>query len=215
MSKKLIVFFKSDGFYMSDCKSPIINFEFNEYTKIPNMPIYHHVWEQPKTVRADLLQFVRTRYNFSRIFKPLLYLIIPDDAIFVDKRCIIEFLLSMGYFKDPVTIHERLLLANNPLLAYIALTESERAICLSFIKGRKTAGIKYFDKKSNDIDRIREEIKLMTSESGFMNVPIYLYGENMSAFQELGELVPLKQMLSNFMFLYEDKKHKRKMKRQS
>lgn len=214
MSKKLIVFFKSDGFYMSDGEKPIVAFQFDGYTKIPNVPIYHHVWENHKTVKAELSAFIKANFHFSKIFRPKIYIIIPDDAIFVDKRCIIEFLFSMGSFKEPTMINECLLLANNPLLSYIALTKSERAISISLIKDGEAVDTKYFDNNFNDLDEIKKEIGFMKKDSEVINAPVYLYGEDMSIFGELGEEISPKRMLSNFLFLLTSKKDiKRNKKR--
>lgn len=167
---------------------------------IPNIPFYYHLWDNSETnsknLRAFLTGIVSDRW-YAEIIKPKVFLALPDDAVLVDQRVLMEFLMQSSA-RQVISVKECMLL-NTAVSNYVSVTKTCRMTALHYIKNGLIQGSRYLENQEYSVDEILSKIKYLHRDCEYKELPVFLNGDNLSRYKELGEVVSVETLLDNFM----------------
>lgn len=197
--------FRMAKFYVIVCKNRFVIIRKDDISKtiidfqsyIPNVPFYHHLFDNDKKeyINDIMKQIKRLKIKNAEI-------ILPDDCLDleVDKRILIEFFLQCGVKKVQVNFQYFYLNLYNK--NYIFVSRTTRTVVIQYTSYNKVISKKYYDKDFMDMEKIAIDIKNLHPDC---NMPVYINNINndMEGFSDIGNLVSMQDIISNILNYHE------------
>jgi hypothetical protein len=197
--------FRMAKFYVIVCKNRFVIIRKDDISKtiidfqsyIPNVPFYHHLFDNDKKeyINDIMKQIKRLKIKNAEI-------ILPDDCLDleVDKRILIEFFLQCGVKKVQVNFQYFYLNLYNK--NYISVSRTTRTVVIQYTSYNKVISKKYYDKDFMDMEKIAIDIKNLHPDC---NMPVYINNINndMEGFSDIGNLVSMQDIISNILNYHE------------
>ena len=184
----------------ADSISPVV-YKFHDIQNLPNVPFYFHLWDNFMKYKREFGRFFRNELignpMMAWLIKNHSYLAIPDDMLESEKRIAIEFLMQCGSRKVDV-MQECLLLAPQAD-KYVAVSRTCRMMVLSYIESGNIVNRSILENKEYSAKMLKHYIHelLGCQESDF--VPVYLNGNDLQDYSELGLIVDPKTILNHYI----------------
>lgn len=190
MNRKIVVIVCKNNLIIKKPESDLFKIPFNIENQIPNTSFYHYFFEDS----SDYSKIIANNLGKLRFDK--LSILIPDDTLATDRRIIQEFFMLSCATKTPNVIPQCSLLSvidKN----YISISRSYRCFAIWYIKNNIPVASKFLDKNILDISLIKQNIRTLHADCEYNNFPIYINNidEDMSYFNELGQLISLHELL--------------------
>jgi len=170
---------------------------------MPNIPFYHHIW-------SDFIKYKRSFSKFFRneligkswagmILKSNTYVAIPDDMLEFEKALTTEFFMQTCSRK--VYLKPECLLLAPQEEDYISISRTCRMTILSYIQAGDIEERLYLANEDYSIEEIEMYIAELLAGREWKGLPIYLNGEDLEQYQELGTWIEPKNILKNYINL--------------
>ena len=185
------------------CRTPddpqVRRFLISGIKQMPNIPFHHYLWDDPEKSSRDFSEFRRQllgNHLVSKIVKPTVFLVLPEDFSEVDKRALIEFCMFCGAH----TVHvmpECLLLSD--AAEYVAITRTCRMTVLCLVRQKDIVQTRYLENREYSEDDMKREIGGLFASGDWGGLPVLLNGEIPDSYRRLGETVPPEAILERFV----------------
>lgn len=174
---------------------------FRKIETYPNIPFYHCLWEDKKYIE-DFSNYYRhhvlaKKALFKKMGRPTVFVALPDDAIFIDKRVILDFLMSS--ISKEVLFVPTYNLADLSIDTYVFISKTKRMFVFSYIKEgalEYQTRVELFNQSPEEIVNIKSALHY---DCRFGNVPTYLFGEGMGQYERLGQVITPSEVLENLV----------------
>lgn len=171
--------------------------EFHAFSKagiepLPNIPFYHQYAEKIAETQYYFKEFMKGMYG-KKLSKYIFAIIVPDDTSKLESIFINEFFVNSDTCKAVAQMHMAPALSNEE--RFISVSCSYRNIIVKYIKNGSEIVTKMYDKNLCDIQKLKEDIKVLHIDLEYSEIPVYVnnFNYNMEGFEELGTLVSSKQ----------------------
>lgn len=206
MKQDIFIIIGNDSFICKrqDDLKPYI-FKLDGIKGMPNIPFYHQFEFDTDKHRDDFISFKKQMFKGSLatgFLKPKVFLALPDDSVYIDRRYFEEFFYKCGAQKV-FMIKECMLLSKSQ--SYVAITRSCRMTALSYIKDREFQNTIYIENKDYSVDVMKSKINDLFTAYESNNLPVVLNGENLEKCSEIGEIISPETMLNNYIELVKTK----------
>ncbi|MEL7567723.1 MAG: hypothetical protein AAGU27_22990 [Dehalobacterium sp.] len=176
-------------------------FKFNDIKNMPNVPFYHQIWNDSAKYIKLYKNFYKNEVMYNSIISSFLkyhaYVAIPDDALEVDRKIVIEFLLQCG--SKSVRVTPECMLIGRHDDAYIVLSRTSRMIVLSYVLDGKVAHQQYLERNDYSVEELKSYISMLLNNRELGKIPVYLNGEKMDQYSGLGFFVEPESILENYI----------------
>ena len=183
--------------------------EKSNYKVIPYVPIFQSLYSCLNINNKNFQIFIKDRFSISGlIFKHKIIVVIPDDFIFIDGRCITEFFNNCSFVKQNgvfmVKVGILLSKTHDSSEPRCVITKSVRAVSVSLVMYGGFIDQKIFIKEFNDINQIKVIIDLWSNKYNLSNLPVYLYGNDIELFSSLGTIFTDDEIIKSLRIIDSD-----------
>ena len=153
-------------------------------------PVIHHVFSNLEKNLKLFRQFLRTEFSTSRILKPRVIVVIPDDYMEADRRLTLEFLTETRLFKQIIFSETAPLIAAPDELEHcITITQSTRNLAVSWLHYNGVVKQELSPLGSYSVEQVNA---LITSWCNQLTTPrptALLFGDSLDTLASLGSVV--------------------------
>lgn len=206
--KKLIVKTKNE--------EEMVQYSLDNAKVYPNVPFYSNLFQDKidiNTVGKCIKDRLKQCKSKIELMKPLVFVLMPDDITDVDKRAIQEFTMVLFKPKEVLLVCECVFSAPVEEQDYICIYKSCRMIVITYVKEKDIKAQKFIENKDYTIDEIKRFIYNLHEDCMFNKLRVYLNGEDVSKYAELGKIVERQELLNNVLSISSLKLKKKRMYR--
>lgn len=200
MKQSIYVIARDNAFL---CRTPNdpqpLRFPISGIKDMPNIPFYHYLWDDREKNCRDFAEFKSRLFGenpVSKIFKPAVFLALPEDSIEVDKQALIEFFMLCGA-RMVQSMPECLLLSDTA--EYAAITCTCRMTVLRLVRQKAVVQTRYLENRVYPEDEMKQKLGDLFPTGDCAGLQILLNGEIPDSYRKLGEPVTSEAMLERFI----------------
>ncbi|MEG1254258.1 hypothetical protein [Clostridium sp.] len=179
----------------------VFEYTITDLKQYPNVPFYSLLFDNEeiiKSFKAFVHSTIKTSTTFSsRFSKPLVFLLIPDDIMNIEKRALFDFATVVFTAKSIFLANECAFVIQEKI-DYITISKSCRMTTISYLKDKGIAAQKFIENKDYTVDDLKRFITNLHEDCTFNRPLVYLNGLDLKHYIELGTVVDDATLLKNF-----------------
>lgn len=202
MKSKYFILFRNNKICLKNSDNGQI-FEYsplykNEYF---NIPFYCFLFDDKEiwSFRKFFFEIAKIK-SVARIFSKVLInnicLLVPDDVIKVEKRLLYEFILVSLNPKNCCLINEGLCVIQEKI-NYVVISKSCRMITISYVENQSIKAQRFLENKEYSVEEMKGYIINLHDDFAFNMPAIYLNGQELSRYSELGTVIEGTSLFNN------------------
>lgn len=201
MKNIYFLLFRNNCLYIKSNKNDkTLKYKFDDLNQYPNIPFYLTCFDYGV---KDIKSFINSNLKCSNklndnIFKPIVYLLIPDDSIEIEKKILEEYVNKIFSPQKVYITYESMVISRKKELKYICISKTVRMLVLTYINNSKIEAKKYYNNIDYSIDELKNMISNLHEDCINLNINTYLNGINLSDFASLGVLIDNSTLLDSY-----------------
>lgn len=168
-------------------KNEFLPFSIDNIEIIPNVPFYHHYAKQLDESVNLFKNFIKGEYG-GFVSKPILAIIIPDDATELERAFLQSFFSNIS---KAVALSMMSQTLSSDHSRYISLSRTQRSIALQYVCDGNILAERYYDSSSYDLAQIQLDVTRLHIDAESAQVPVFInnINDDMVEFMDMGEVI--------------------------